>query len=665
MSLDYDAAYRWLGERSVDGKAEAAAKWADLSCDPTATPEEREAARVRLVELMGRSNRYTEAQARTHNASYAATTGTVIVGWGDAIAGAGGGIAGLWVEAAEAALTARRGDGDELADADDPRTVDRLARAAQGAAGRWLDGLVWPVDEEVTAAAGGADERRGAEAAKGAALLRSMAVVRNFPAPQPNPKTAIPAWLALAGHAVGAWHEAELIGLPRDEAPGAEALARLAERWAVIDGRFHKAGTPWISVELGRWLRSLDKTTGRSWTKAERARAEERRAQPALADGWEAPVLTGWVNRDRWRDHWIGEGGREAARIPGPSHATVALALAVWIAEVRPEMATEHDRRRRTYAPALPLPFAVARAGLTMRVEVLEDRKVRSGGTDTGLALAPGVDREVWTKLAGVLHTLTGRRVSWWAARIAWEAHNAGSRGVGGDGWQATIQHDRSVSVEVDGGKAGLADVVGVGGKDGGGEAYAVLHALCGVRVTVEDPTSRLSGTLISVVGHQRGGGGRRGRVWFTLSPWWSPGAVNDLIHNPDRVIVPVLDVPPLDTITPQLHNLGATMEEQALIALATNAREVHRHGGVSWRWEELAERVHLRTEHAHRLIADWQERGRWEEIGSGRWMLGAGKQAAGDLIREAGKMREERARGGRAASAAKRGEGPKKRRTR
>ena len=138
--------------------------------------------------------------------------------------------------------------------------------------------------------------------------------------------------------------------------------------------------------------------------------------------------------------------------------------------------------------------------------------------------------------------------------------------------------------------------------------------------------------------------------VYCTLSPWWVPGAVHALTVQRDRVLVPVIDVPPFGSLSRQFYALGAAMEERALIELATNSREVDQFGGVALRWQELA--GDLPWQHAEPLLATWQRVGRWIERPGGRWMLGESDEAlrgAGEVIRRGGAQREHRAKGGRA----------------
>ena len=129
-----------------------------------------------------------------------------------------------------------------------------------------------------------------------------------------------------------------------------------------------------------------------------------------------------------------------------------------------------------------------------------------------------------------------------------------------------------------------------------------------------------------------------------------------------ERVIVPVIDVPPFGSLSRQFYTLGAAMEERALIELATHSREVEQLGGVALDWKALA--GDLPWQHAEPLLATWQREGRWVEHPGGRWMLGEcddDLRRAGELIRRGGALREHRAKGGRARVDASRGK-PRKR---
>jgi hypothetical protein len=412
-------------------------------------------------------------------------------------------------------------------------------------------------------------------------------------------------------------------------------------------------GVPWLSARLADYLRAElgEHGTERAaaWLKREREREAERNADELQIPGLPPRLaMAGWIVP-------VAVSGLEPGW--GVSAAALALARAVWRAEVKPEVAARLDRETRTVAPGLPLSFAGARASIATRVTVDGD-VVLSGTAPTGLTLAPGVDLATWQAVASTLHTLSARRAVAWLAWVAWRAHAEGDRGAGDDGWAALPQPDGSVLVTVAGGLSGLAAVLGIAGKDAGGEVFAALEALAGVVLSAQTrPEAGLTGAMVAQVRRRGGAPGRPGHVSCTLSPWWSPGAVHGLVQTSDRVIVPVLPPPPVDVLAPRQHTLGAALEERALIELATHAREVVTLGGVALRWHDLA--PNLKPADVDRLVNDWRTRERWTLVGAGRWMLGNSEPslaAAGDLIREGGGLREARARGGKANAAKKRG---------
>ena len=429
-------------------------------------------------------------------------------------------------------------------------------------------------------------------------------------------------------------------------------------------------GVPWLSARLADYLRAKLGTDGAeraaAWLTREREREAERTAVELPIILPPRPALAGWLAAVDVPD--LGPGW-------GVSPAALALARAVWRAEVRREVADRRDRETRTMAPAMPWPFAQARVALATPVTV-DGGIVLSGTEPTGLAAAPGVDLATWkaparpartTAAPGVdlatwqavassLRTLSARRAVAWMASVAWKANAAGARGAEGEGWEAVRQHDGSVSVTVHGGASRLAAMLG-GGKDAGTDMYRALLALTAVRLSAEtNPTAGLTGALVAQVKRFDGAPGRPAWMACTLSPWWSPGAVQGLVTDKDRVIVPVLPPPPLSALAPRLHSHGAAMEERALIALATNARDVVKYGGGVIRWRELA--PELRPADVDRLVEDWQTLGRWEPVGVDRWMLGTADSdlaAAGALIRQSGGIRETAAKGGRTTAEKKR----------
>ena len=415
-----------------------------------------------------------------------------------------------------------------------------------------------------------------------------------------------------------------------------------------------EAGVPWLSARLADYLASAVGEAGKAlaprWLEREAEREAERTAEEIPFRGLPPrPALPGWLVPVAVSD--LGPGW-------GVSPAALILARAVWRAELLPEVAARRDRETRTVAPGLPLPLAGARAHIAARVTLDDDRALVSGQNPTGLAVAPGVDLATWQAVASTLHTLSARRAGAWLAWVAWRAHAEGDRGAGGDGWAALTQPDGSVLVTVAGGLSGLAAVLGIAGKDAGGEVFAALEALAGVVLSAQThPEAGLTGALVAQVRRIKGAPGRPGQVSCTLSPWWSPGVVHGLVQTSDRVIVPVLHPPPVDVLAPRQHTFGAALEERALIELATHARDVVTLGGVALRWHDLA--PELKPADVDRLVNDWRTRGRWTLVGAGRWMLGDSEPAiaaAGELIRQGGGLREARARGGKASAARKRG---------
>jgi hypothetical protein len=533
---------------------------------------------------------------------------------------------GLWDAAVRAGREVLAEDPNELAKRADQAMVDRLGREIQTQAARFLEGLVLP---EVPREPGGWGAREALPWHEALALCVSRRLLQ-------RPRQA---WEHLERVKVD-WEQVEADREAWLRAREAEEPASLAD------------GVPWLSFQLARFLRdelgAPDVADG--WMERERERTA-RAAHPALP--LELPpvcALPGWSYNV----------ARHLSPGPGVSAALWSLALAVWEKRIFPELERRAERELRTIAPALTMPHRVAMASLVRAVDVHpEARAVLSGSVETRLAVAPGVDLETWRVAAGTLHTLPALRAFAWLAGAAWQAYRAGDRGHDGSAWSARVQGDGSVRVTVLGGLDGLGQVIGLQHKSAGQEVYSALEALAGVVLSAE--TSReagLTGALVAQVSRTRGGGGRAGVVSCTLSPWWVPGAVQGLIAHRDRVIVPVLGVPPFEDLSPALRRLGAAMEERALIELAIHSRDVVTLGGVVLDWRALA--GDLSWTHAERLLDVWQREGRWVDCGAGRWMLGDGDpdvSAAAELIREGGKIREHGAKGGKESGKVRRGE--------
>jgi hypothetical protein len=533
---------------------------------------------------------------------------------------------GLWDAAVRAGREVLARDSSELARPDDQALVDRLGREIQTQAARFLEGLTWPEVPREPAGWGAREALPWCEAAALAVHRRSLPHL---------------------------WWRAEVgAGEELDAARDAWLREREAEEPAsLVDG------VPWLSWQLARFLRDELRAAeiAEGWLERERERTAEI-AHPELPMGQgPACVLPGWLHNVA--KHLSSPG-------PGVSAATYALALTVWWRTVRPELELELERKLRTTAPALVSPMRQALTSLVDRVDVHSDaRTVLSGSRETRLAMAPGIELEAWRGLASTLHTVPARRAVAWLSRAAWLAYLGGDRGHDAGAWWARKQTDGSVLVHVQGGLDGLGHVIGGQHKDAGREVYEAMQALSGVVLSAETSADAgMTAPLVQQVSRTRGGGGRPGTVSCTLSPWWVPGAVHALTVQRERVIVPVIDVPPFGSLSRQFYTLGAAMEERALIELATHSREVEQLGGVALDWRALA--GDLPWQHAEPLLATWQREGRWVEHPGGRWMLGEcddDLRRAGELIRRGGALREHRAKGGRARVDASRGK-PRKR---
>jgi hypothetical protein len=525
---------------------------------------------------------------------------------------------GLWDAAVRAGREVLADDPNELAKRADQALVDRLGREIQTQAARFLEGLVLP---EVPREPGGWGAREALPWHDAVALCVSRRVWQ-------RPRQA--------------WEHLERVKVDWEQVEAdreAWLRAREAEEPAcLVDG------VPWLSRQLARFLRDElgAAEIAEGWLERERRRTAEL-AHPELTMGQgPACVLPGWL-------HNVAE---HLPPGPGVSAATYALALAVWLRTVRPELERKLERELRTTAPALVFPMRKALTSLVGRVEVHPDaRTVLSGSAETLLEVAPSIELETWLCLAGTLHTVPARRAVAWLVRAAWLAYLGGDRGHDAGAWAAHKQADGSVLVSVLGGLDGLGQVIGGQHKDAGREVYDAMQALSGVLLSAETSADAgMTAPLVQQVSRTRGARGQPGMVYCTLSPWWVPGAVHTLTVQRERVLVPVIDVPPFGSLSRQFYALGAAMEERALIELATNSREVDQFGGVALRWQELA--GDLPWQHAEPLLATWQRVGRWIERPGGRWMLGESDEAlrgAGEVIRRGGAQREHRAKGGRA----------------
>ncbi len=415
-------------------------------------------------------------------------------------------------------------------------------------------------------------------------------------------------------------------------------------------------GVPAVSQALAEFIRQLEPETANDWIEAEKDRTKEQLAQLPLWSEDQPFALPGWfvsegskvVNDGNTVGLWRVMTARHKA-----TPAATTLAWAVWDGRLRQQLLDQRERKARTHSPALPFSFARATIHLSRRVSVRDSGIVESKTADTGLRVAgPAVDLDALRAMTDSLHTLHARRTVYWCSRTAWAAYIDSAQGEArGDDWRARSQPDGSVFVEVVGGKQRLAELVGSVGSAAQAIPYETLRALSELHLAVETDVRELRGALVSSVSAERGNQIRPGRVSFTLSPWWGVGAVQRLPHG-QRVLVPVLDVPPMDSIAEVHQPAVAALEQAALAELAQRSMELVRVGAVAVDWHELGNGCGLSAKVVDNALKEWRDLDRWRQRGTG-WQLGEHEdvQGARTLLIEGGNLRLSASRRGQASA--------------
>jgi hypothetical protein len=425
------------------------------------------------------------------------------------------------------------------------------------------------------------------------------------------------------------------------EGSAPEAVAAAAELVA-LDGAVASLaveGMPWLSDRFGAYLAELDAKLAEGWLPGARPAASQSTIPaPGMPP---APALPGWL-----RD------GSDTSQPAKASRAELYLALAVWRAEVRPELEPLYP----TSAMLLPLAQAFG-SRLTAAHGDLSPRWKVS-------VLAPELLRLV--DKHGALHTTEAIALVRKLPDLARLAHNAD------DGRTAMVWSGPEGALRVTPTSAGRTEVEAEGGwqvlaaylgYSGGDQRTAIRNA---GRVLAELPyrwhaatrVAEVEGTTTLVADleeHEP-----RGSVSFMLPRLWWPGFSAVLQGDPERAArarVPI-DPTPAPTTSPKLGSGADRLELRAAVWIREHI-DTATEDGAPVPWEALADEVGLSTasQRIRRravlegLLELWVDKGRWSRTAD-RWRPSYGWSGPGGLLeakeqRERGQQRQARSRKG------------------
>lgn len=377
-----------------------------------------------------------------------------------------------------------------------------------------------------------------------------------------------------------------------------------------------------LSAELARYLEGLGEAgakVARAWLAGEAQRFQDATA-PMLADDWPRPSpLAGWH-----RDDLIGQ--TSVCDPPGTSKAVVVLSVAVWLAEVRPELAPAPYPVSMLLLPlaaaAVAAPRSLDLTGAWQQPATLEVEVIR---LLTGNALAT-VDAAALVRFLPELARLAANRAG----------HPLTIRA--GDGLVfATLTNAKRTEVEIRGGYAALAALLQ---RDNGRSRTQIAdaaRALAALPIEWSAHDHDGVSALILDLTHDHAANVLR----FALPRMLWPGFSTELRDRPATRIAR-RRVPVDPTLPPGPGKLGDRPHRLELAAMAwlrDRLDGLTATGGIV-PWEQLADEVSLsdarqrtrRLKVLNDLLTLWTERGRWHNAGE-RWRPEYGWEGPGSLL--------------------------------
>lgn len=422
-----------------------------------------------------------------------------------------------------------------------------------------------------------------------------------------------------------------------------------------------EGGVPAVSLALARYIQKLDPDAAEAWTDAEDDRAQSQASQLGLWIEDQPFALPGWyvaTDPPVWQGpgkppEWVKMRAMSARH--KATQAAIILAVAVWNYRVKSQILKRREREAATRTPALTTALSLPLMRLGQGVEFSpHDGSVLTQGKPTGFAVADLDTLRELERLSEKIHTLAAKRTYIWCAQAAWLAYtHEFEGGFKGDGWTALRRPSGIVEIEVSGGKAGLARIVHAPKKQEGVpyDTLSLFHRLS-LRAATTSHEDRQS-ALVEGLDWTRQFDGHPGKIGIRLSWWWGVNATHRVEASSDRLLMPVLDVPPMPGMPPKCQNAIVAMEMAAIFELTERSRELALHGAVDLSWHKHARECGVTRGHMNMMLETWHDLDRWRQIGSD-WRIGAHdavSEGAHELLVAGGRLRLSARNGGRAVS--------------
>jgi len=214
--------------------------------------------------------------------------------------------------------------------------------------------------------------------------------------------------------------------------------------------------------------------------------------------------------------------------------------------------------------------------------------------------------------------------------------------------------------IVIDGGYSGLASLIGARSKKAADEVKRALELGQTIRRQWANGAEANGLWTYMVTPHAPG---RPARLTITLSPILRPGYVHELPQGADRILVPVVPLPPL-TGRENEHAKQAALQWATMARFAEGRAETAEANGVTITmadWRRMATRAGLPLATLSDVIKSWD--GEFlERVGGDRWFLADKPDyaPARKHLLEQARVAATGSRRGKAAAAKKRGEKPK-----
>jgi hypothetical protein len=199
--------------------------------------------------------------------------------------------------------------------------------------------------------------------------------------------------------------------------------------------------------------------------------------------------------------------------------------------------------------------------------------------------------------------------------------------------------------IRVDRGWKGLADRIGLTSNKAPNELHDLFNVLAHTTIRWASVTGLEGGTdNLGGFRWEQPAPNRPAVLYLRPSPLLSTDLVQRMTKGDrDRVLVPVLPLPPVGFLGPRLQAAACRLDWLAMCELAKRANEIVENKGVELEWEALAAEAEMPLVHLDRVLQRWTSDGkdgpkRWAQPVPNRWNLAEVEETSG-----ARKMLEQR----------------------